>query len=101
MDVNVWNVNGMIMTREDRSTRGKTRPSATFLTKNSHMVWPSVYLIWIIREMYEKEIQEEIGVSDVMRWEFKTGRYHRKLKRGKYLRFYEKEIQEKQISHRL
>jgi len=51
--------------------------------------------------MYEKEIQKERVVSGIMRWKFKTGRYYRKLKRGKYLRVYEKEIQEKQISQRL
>jgi len=101
MDVTVWNVNGMIMMREDRGTRKKTSPSATLSTKNSHMVWPSVYLIWVIREMYEKEIQEKMGVTDVMRWKFKTGRYHRKFKRDTCLTVYEKELQEKQKSQRL
>jgi hypothetical protein len=55
----VCNVNGMIMKRKDRSNRRKTIPSATLSTKNSHMVWPRFYHIWIIREMYEREIQEE------------------------------------------
>ena len=105
MDITVWTINGMIMMTEDRSTRRKTSSSATLSTKNSHAVWPSVYHIWIIREMYEKKIQEK-QMSETLREGNSRGadvleRIRRKFKRRKCLRGYEKKLQEQHMSQRL
>jgi hypothetical protein len=38
----MWGVGGMIVTGENRSSRRKTRPNATFPTTNSDMEWSGV-----------------------------------------------------------